>query len=125
MTDIYREVIMDHYRNPRNFGILKNASSSISLRNPLCGDSVRLDILFQNDTIKNIKFSGSGCVISQSAASLLTQEALGKRKAQLLNIDRTFMMKLLGVEVTSSRIQCLLLPAEALVKILNDQNYET
>jgi len=116
--NIYSEVILDHYRYPRNFGRIKNPSKKSVLFNPSCGDRIELDALFEKDKVKEIKFRAQGCAISQASASILTVQATGKLKEDLKKIDKDFMIKLLGIELGPNRIRCALLPLEALFKLI-------
>lgn len=115
---LYQEIILDNYRNPKNKGTITNPSKSISVLNPLCGDRIKMEVVFDKDILKDIKFSGQGCVISQALTSLLTDYAKNKSKNELRKLDRTFMINLLGIELGPNRIKCALLPLEALHKLL-------
>lgn len=121
MSDIYKEIILDHFRNPRNFGFLSKPSFSVHVDNPLCGDELTMQTVFKNSKIVDVKFEGQGCAISQSSASMLTEYIKGKEVSALIKLDQKFMIKLLGIEVSHSRIKCLLLPLEALRKICNQK----
>ena len=83
MEDLYREVILDHYKNPRGHGVIEGAAAQAEGQNPLCGDEVSIYVSFDEDgeTIHEVKFSGRGCAISQAATSMLTEMVQG-RKAQ-------------------------------------------
>lgn len=113
---MYKDILLDHYRNPRNFGHLKKKTHTTRLYNPLCGDVVELDLNIKEGKIAEVVFSGEGCVISTAAASLLTEYVRKKKLTELNNLDRKFMIKLIGIEVTAGRIKCLMLPLEALQK---------
>ena len=76
--DIYKEIILDHYRNPRNKGNINDAEISAKDYNPVCGDKLTLDIKLENDVVSDIKFDGEGCAISQASASILTEMLMGK-----------------------------------------------
>ncbi len=115
---IYQEIILDHASHPRNTGSIPHASNTVTVHNPLCGDRIRMDILEENGMIKDIKFTGKGCVISQASASLLTGIARGKQKEELKKMTKKDMMKLLGIELGPNRLKCALLPLEALKKLL-------
>ncbi|OGK25832.1 SUF system NifU family Fe-S cluster assembly protein [Candidatus Roizmanbacteria bacterium RIFCSPLOWO2_01_FULL_37_13] len=117
--NIYSEVILDHYRYPRNFGSIKDPSKRSVLFNPSCGDKIELDVIFKKDKVEEIKFRGQGCAISQASASILTDHVLGKAKDELKKIDKEFMIKLLGIELGPNRIKCALLPLEALHKLIS------
>ncbi len=123
MSGLYQEAILDHYRNPRNFGVLKKSSQSRTINNPLCGDTITMQIVVRGNTVKEIAFLGEGCAISIASASILTEYVKGKSKNELLTLDKIAMMKLVGIEVGPTRIKCLLLPLEALHTIL--VSYET
>lgn len=112
--NLYRERLMDHYRHPRNKGRLENPDFTSGQFNPSCGDSITLDARVQDGTIKEISFEGKGCVISQATASLLTELAKGKTLVELLHLDETAMLELVGMQLGPTRLKCALLPLEAL-----------
>jgi len=118
LMNLYTELILDHYQNPRNWGTLSKDSYFVKVTNPLCGDYIEMQAKFKNDKLREIKFKGQGCVVSRASASMLTEYALGKRKNQLKKIDKKIMIKLLGIELGVNRIKCGLLPLEALKKLL-------
>jgi nitrogen fixation NifU-like protein len=115
---IYQEVILEHYRNPKNFGKLTNATKSTTVLNPLCGDAITMTVIFKGDVLKDIKFIGQGCAISQALTSQLTEHVKNKTKKQLRKLDRAFMIKLVGIELGPNRLKCALLPLEALKKLI-------
>lgn len=116
--NIYQENILDHYHNPRNFGTLKDASNSLSLDNPSCGDSLSLSLIIEENKISQIVFMGSGCALSIAGASLLTEYAKGKNVEEMTQFSRDDMLKLLGIDIGPARLKCALLSWEALQKIL-------
>lgn len=116
---IYQAIILDHFKNPRNWGTLPHPTTSVTVDNPLCGDKIRMDIELKNDKVSSIKFSGDGCAISKASASLLSEYMKGKERKSLINLDKEFMIKLIGIEVGVNRLKCLLLPLEALHKALH------
>ena len=118
MSSIYQEIILDHYKNPHNYGSIKDPTKKTSVSNPLCGDEITMDILFNKNKVEQIKFSGKGCAVSQASASILTDFVLHKSKDELKKLDKEFMIKLLGIELGPNRIKCALLPLEALHKLL-------
>ena len=121
MSSIYQDIILDHYRYPRNFGKLEQPSCSVDVNNPLCGDKLRMEITEQKGKIKEITFSGEGCAISMASASMLTEYAKGKSKDELKKMNKDFILKeLLKIELTPNRIKCALLSWEALVKVINE-----
>lgn len=116
---MYKEIILELYKNPRNFGSLQKPSHSYRLFNPLCGDDITIDIVAaSNGTVKDIKFHGESCAISRASASLLTDYAKGKNLSELVKLDAGFMNELLGIEVSTGRVKCLLLPLEVIKKIV-------
>lgn len=110
MTDtLYREEILEHYRNPQHFGKPKLYDVSSKQTNPFCGDEVTLFIKLEDGTVEDIGFEGIGCAISIAAASLLTEFAVGKSKEELTKFDDFDMLSLLGIEVSETRKKCALL----------------
>lgn len=118
LDSIYQEVILDHYHNPQNHGVLSNPSYSITVNNPLCGDKITMAIIIANDQVHEIKFTGEGCAISIAASSMLTQYAKGKTKEELRQLDKDFIIAMLGIALSPNRLKCALLPLEALKKLL-------
>ncbi len=115
MDDMYREVILDHYKNPRNRGKLEPADISYEDDNPLCGDRIRIDIrLDENRRVKEVAFSGQGCAISQASASMLTEEIVGKLVDDLKQISKEDILELLGIELGPVRLKCALLSLKVL-----------
>jgi len=116
MTDIYREEILDHYYHPRNSGKIGHPDLVGHEVNPLCGDEVTLYLKFDGERISNAKFEGSGCAISQAAASMLTEYLIGKTRNDLEKVDLNTVLSLLKVQVGPGRLQCALLPIQAIKK---------
>lgn len=115
MDDMYREVILDHYKNPRNYGTLDPADISYEDDNPLCGDRIRMDIrLGENETITEVAFSGQGCAISQASASMLTEYLLGKTLEEAKKLSREDILDMLGIELGPVRLKCALLSLKVL-----------
>jgi len=107
---MYRQQILDHYKNPRNYGEIEDPTFSHVGENPSCGDTIRIDVVLADDeTIERVAFSGEGCAISQAAASLLTQELPGTTLSELEAMDRDDVVDLLGVEISPMRIKCAVL----------------
>ena len=115
-SDIYRELILDYYRNPRNFGKLDPHDIDAKDSNPLCGDEVDVQIRVGPDSrIEEIKFTGKGCAISQASASMLTELAKGKQLEWVKQVSKEDILKLLGnPELGPSRIKCALLGMKVL-----------
>ncbi|HZE08515.1 MAG TPA: SUF system NifU family Fe-S cluster assembly protein [Gemmatimonadaceae bacterium] len=96
LSALYQEVILDHYRRPRNKGTLENADASVEMRNPLCGDEIDLQVAFDGDAVSDLRFSGRGCSISQASASMMTQLVKGKSKQEITMIWQQFRKLMLG-----------------------------
>jgi nitrogen fixation protein NifU and related proteins len=108
--DMYREHILDHYKHPRNFGVLTPADVDHEANNPLCGDQIRLTFKVNaKDELEDVKFTGRGCAISQASASLLTSRVKGKTLADIKLIDRDEIVKMLGIPISPVRLKCALL----------------
>ncbi|MDQ4075882.1 MAG: SUF system NifU family Fe-S cluster assembly protein [Chloroflexota bacterium] len=114
MDDLAREVIIDYYRNPRNKGRLEDATVSHEEKNPTCGDVVRMDLLVEDDRIKDVRFEGYGCSISQASASMLTELVKGKGLEEVRDITKEDVMEMLGIQLGPARIKCALLGLKAL-----------
>ncbi|MBI2579296.1 MAG: SUF system NifU family Fe-S cluster assembly protein [Candidatus Aenigmarchaeota archaeon] len=112
--DIYAENILEHYRNPQNFGKIAKPDISFRDTNPLCGDEIEIQILLNGDRIKDIKFDGKGCAISQAAASMLTEMVKGKSLRDVLGIEKKNILEELGVQLSAVRLKCALLAYKAL-----------
>lgn len=117
---LYRQNILDHYKNPQNFGKLEEASAKAHEANPLCGDEINLYLLFDDENkVKKVKFNGTGCAISMAAASMLTEELKGKTLENLVQISYNDIIELLGVQISPARVKCAELPIKALHNALN------
>lgn len=116
MEDLYRENIMDHYKSPRNFGKLEGADIVFNDYNPLCGDEVTLYVKTGSDQIKEVKFEGRGCALSMASASILTEELNGKSLSEVRTLTQEAVLKMVGVDVSPSRIKCVMLALSALKK---------
>jgi nitrogen fixation NifU-like protein len=115
MEDLYRENILDHYQNPRNFGTLDHPDITYEDDNPLCGDVIRIDInLGEDDRISEVAFSGEGCAISQASASMLTEEILGKTLDEVKQLSKDDILEMLGIQLGPVRIKCALLSLKVL-----------
>ncbi len=115
MDDLYRELILDHYKNPHNYGTLEPADISYEDDNPLCGDRIRIDIRLDNQNrVSEVRFSGKGCAISQASASMLTDEIKGKTLEELRHFDKQDLLDLLGIPLSPARLKCALLALKVL-----------
>jgi nitrogen fixation NifU-like protein len=108
---LYREVILDHYKNPRNHGKIDDADAHAEGKNPLCGDETEIFVKFGSDgaTIEDIKFSGRGCAISQAATSMLTEMVKGKQASEVATLTRDDILDEVGIPLTPVRLKCALL----------------
>ncbi|HEY2419889.1 MAG TPA: SUF system NifU family Fe-S cluster assembly protein [Neobacillus sp.] len=95
---LYRRVIMDHYKNPRNRGILEDGSHTINMNNPTCGDRIQLTMKVEDGIVTNARYEGEGCSISMSSASMMTQAIKGKKVEEALQLAEIFSEMMLGNE---------------------------
>jgi nitrogen fixation NifU-like protein len=118
---MYREVILDHYKNPRGHGILDPADAHADGQNPLCGDEVSIYVAFGEDgeTIDEVKFSGRGCAISQAATSMLMEMVAGKKAVDVAVLDKDELLEEIGIPLTPVRLKCALLGLTTLKVALN------
>lgn len=138
LDTLYRQVIMDHYKNPRNKGILDN-SITVDMNNPTCGDRIRLTLDLEDGVVKDAKFEGEGCSISMSSASMMTQAIKGKTLDEALKLSEIFSNMMLGKEYNDdidlgdiealqgvtkfpARIKCATLAWKAMEKGVNSNN---
>ena len=107
---LYREVILDHYRSPRNHGLLEPADAIAEGQNPLCGDEVTVTVRFgAGDVIEDVGFEGRGCAISQAATSMLTEIVRGRTAEQVATMPRDELLEEIGIPLTPVRLKCALL----------------
>lgn len=114
--DIYRQVILDHYKHPRNFGHLTNPDAKIEEGNVTCGDRVVMELKIHKKEIEDIRFSGEGCAISQASASILTEKVKGMKLDDVMKLKTGDIIEMLGTTLTPSRTKCATLPLEVLHK---------
>ena len=107
LSALYQEMILDHYRRPRNKGSLEKADASVEMKNPLCGDEIGLQVTFDGDSVSDLRFSGRGCSISQASASMMTQLVKGKKRDEIDSIRNQFRDLMLGVSQGDERIGSL------------------
>jgi nitrogen fixation NifU-like protein len=109
--DMYREVILDHYKNPRGYGLIEEPDALAKGQNPLCGDEVSISLKFGADgeTIEDIRFEGRGCAISQAATSMLTEIVKGKTVAQVAELPKEELLEEIGIQLTPIRLKCAIL----------------
>ena len=111
LESLYREVILDHYKNPRGHGVIEQPDAEAEGQNPLCGDEVSIYVAFGEDgqTIDDVKFSGRGCAISQAATSMLTEMAAGRTAAEVATMDKDELLEQIGIPLTPVRLKCAML----------------
>ena len=117
--DIYREEILEHYRHPQNFGSIRKPTHTGTAENPLCGDTIVLELRVKGDKVDDIGFTGSGCALSTASASLFTEWMRGRTLKQLQSVKEAQLFRLIEVPITPVRHQCVLLPLAALKRILD------
>ncbi len=135
LEELYKEIIIDHYNNPRNFGRLSDANASAEGANPLCGDEIHLEFIVKNGIIEDIKFHGAGCSISRASASMMTEVIKGKKIEDVKKIAEKFKGMLFegkeneelgdleafkGVRVIPIRIKCAVLSWNVLEEALGN-----
>jgi nitrogen fixation NifU-like protein len=109
MDDFYRENILDHYRNPRNSGHLETPTATAEGVNPLCGDELSVELDIDDDVVRDVRFNGRGCAISQAAASMISDVVKGKTVAEVAALGRDDVLEELGIPLTPIRLKCALL----------------
>ncbi|MBN1541180.1 SUF system NifU family Fe-S cluster assembly protein [candidate division KSB1 bacterium] len=141
LDDLYQEILLDHYKNPRNQGKMSDPDKRLQAKNPFCGDEVTLNLKFDGDRVREISFEGQGCVISQASVSLLTHYVKGKTVDQILELIERFqalvkgeidqldpqveeLMALQGVSEFPTRIKCATLAWNTLKKALHEYDSE-
>ncbi|BAC14333.1 Fe-S cluster assembly sulfur transfer protein SufU [Oceanobacillus iheyensis] len=137
LDTLYRQVIMDHYKNPRNRGSLEGDSVTVDMNNPTCGDRIQLQLHVEDGIVQDAKYEGEGCSISMSSASMMTQAIKGKKIEEALEMSQTFSDMMLGNDVDTeemgdiealqgvskfpARIKCATLAWKAMEKGVHDQ----
>lgn len=101
LDTLYRQVIMDHYKNPRNKGEVEGDALTVDMNNPTCGDRIQLQLQVEDGVVTDAKFQGEGCSISMSSASMMTQAIKGKKFDDALQMSKTFSQMMLGEEIDS------------------------
>ena len=110
MDALYREQILEHYKHPHNFGHLDGPDLEFDDTNPLCGDELKVELKVDDERrVTDVAFSGQGCAISQAAASLVSDEIKGMSVDDLLKLDKGFILELLGIDISATRMKCALL----------------
>lgn len=111
LDQMYREVILDHYKNPRGHGLVEHADAQAEGQNPLCGDEVTISVKFAADgeTIEEVGFEGRGCAISQAATSMLTELVVGRTAADVAVLPKEELLEEIGIPLTPIRLKCAIL----------------
>jgi nitrogen fixation NifU-like protein len=120
MDDLYRDYILEHYRQPHNFGTIDAPSAEYEGSNPLCGDRITLQVRVRDGKLETVGFTGRGCAISQASASLLTDEIKGKPLTDVAAFRADELLDLLGVEISPARLKCAMLSHETLRHVLDE-----
>jgi nitrogen fixation protein NifU and related proteins len=114
LDPLYREYIIDHYKNPRNFGELEPHDVEFFDRNPLCGDELGVHIVVEDGRVKDLRFHGQGCAISQAAASITSDELIGMPIEEIPDLSADWVLEQLGIEISPTRRKCALLSLKVL-----------
>jgi len=118
---LYREVILDHYKNPRGHGLIEHADAHAEGQNPLCGDEVTISVRFglDGETIEEVGFEGRGCAISQAATSMLTELVKGRKASEVAKLPKEELLDEIGIPLTPIRLKCAILGLGVLKVALN------
>ncbi|MBI5391996.1 SUF system NifU family Fe-S cluster assembly protein [Candidatus Woesearchaeota archaeon] len=111
--EMYQEIILDYYRNPKNFGTMQHPTVAFRDSNPSCGDIIEMQLEIKDESIRDIKFLGKGCAISIASASLITEELKGKNIQEIKNFNKEKVLKLLAIPISGIRLKCALLALKA------------
>lgn len=110
MDDFYRDYILDHYRNPRNYGHLERPDAQADDLNPLCGDTIHMELKVDDDgSVSDVKFVGKGCAISQASASMLTESVKGMKLADVARLSKDVVLENVGIGISPTRMKCAML----------------
>ena len=118
MDDLVQEEMMELYKDPHNHGVVKNATAKFHDFNPVCGDEITVTLRVEKNIIEEVKFMGQGCVISQAAASLVTDHVTGKKTSAVLRMQQDDVLDLIPIEVSYQRMKCALLALKAIQKAI-------
>jgi nitrogen fixation NifU-like protein len=115
VDDFYKEYILDHYRNPRNFGHLERVDASAEDLNPLCGDTIKMELALDAEgRVEDVKFSGRGCAISQASASMLTESIKGMKLEDVARLSQESVLENVGIGISPTRMKCAMLGLKVL-----------
>jgi nitrogen fixation NifU-like protein len=124
MDDLYRDYILEHYRQPHNFGVIDEPTGAHEGANPLCGDRITMQVRVADGVLAGVGFTGRGCAISQASASLLTDDVKGKPLGLATGYRADDLLDLLGIEISPARLKCAMLSLETLQEALKDAGVE-
>jgi nitrogen fixation protein NifU and related proteins len=122
MDDLYRENILDHYKNPRNAGHLEHPTAQADGVNPLCGDELHVELLVNDGIVEDVRYEGRGCAISQAAASMLSDQIKGRPVSEVQGLGKDDVLEELGIPLTPIRLKCALLSVGVLKVALAEMN---
>ena len=122
MDDLYRENILDHYKNPRNSGHLEHPTAQADGVNPLCGDELHVELMVEDGVVTDVRYHGRGCAISQAAASMLSDQIKGRPVAEVQALGKDDVLEELGIPLTPIRLKCALLSVGVLKVALAEMN---
>ncbi len=114
MDDLYREQILEHYKRPRHWGEMADPDAEAEDNNPLCGDELKVQLRIEDGKVADVAFSGHGCAISQASASMTSDEIIGMPVDDLVRLDKAFVLDLLGIDISATRMKCALLSLKVL-----------
>ena len=109
MDDFYRDYILDHYRNPRNFGQIERPDAEAEDLNPLCGDQIKIQLKVDDGVVKDVRFSGKGCAISQASTSMLTDAVKGMKLEDVAKLNKDVVLENVGIGISPTRLKCAML----------------
>ena len=109
MDDFYRDYILDHYRNPRNFGHIEQPDAQAEDLNPLCGDQIKIELKVDDGVVSDVKFSGKGCAISQASTSMLTDTVKGMKLQDIAKLSKDVVLENVGIGISPTRLKCAML----------------
>ena len=116
----HREDLLETYKNPSNWGSITNPSISVVEKNPMCGDTLNVDVEIKDDKIADIKYSGDSCSVAIISASMVTEELIGKNVDEIKSLTKEYILELTDMELTTSRIKCATLIMEALKRVVKE-----
>ncbi len=115
MDDLYREEILQHYKRPHHWGVMEQPDLEAQDNNPLCGDELKVMLRVDDaGVVQDVRFDGHGCAISQAAASMTSDEVIGMKVDDVIRLDKSFVLDLLGIDISATRMKCALLSLKVL-----------